>query len=106
MDVVIGGLVHRAGPERVRGWVSAVPCSCRAVCASPFLASVVIVYFLLEVQMILDGKLAGTLDAGEGCLQVFDDAPSDGVYPAALDTLRHMGAAIDTLAARSQRVAA
>jgi len=57
-------------------------------------------------QMILDRKLAGTLDAGAGCLDVFQDDPPDAVYPAALDTLKHMGAAIDTLAARSLRVAA
>ena len=57
-------------------------------------------------QMILDGKLAGTLDAGEGCLEVFQEAARGGVYASALDTLRHVGAAIDTLAARSQRVAA
>lgn len=57
-------------------------------------------------QMILDGKLAGTLDAGAGCLEVFDEAPGDAVYPAALETLSHLGAAIDTLAARSQKVMA
>lgn len=60
----------------------------------------------LGAQMILDGKLAGTLDAGEGCLEVFQEAAQGGVYASALDTLRHVGAAIDTLAARSQRVAA
>lgn len=57
-------------------------------------------------QMILDGKLAGTLDAGAGCLEVFDEAPGDAVYPAALETLSHLGAAIDTLSARSQKVMA
>ena len=58
------------------------------------------------MQMILDGKLAGTLDAGAGCLEVFDEPARDGVYPSALAALTHMGAAIDTLAARSQKVMA
>ncbi|KAG2431646.1 hypothetical protein HYH02_013223 [Chlamydomonas schloesseri] len=57
-------------------------------------------------QMILDGKLAGTLDAGAGCLEVFTPAPADGVYPAALDVLESLGRVVDTLFARSQRVVA
>lgn len=57
-------------------------------------------------QMILDGKLAGTLDAGAGCLDIFEDASTDSVYAAALDSLQHMGNAIDTLALRSQKVLA
>lgn len=56
--------------------------------------------------MILDGKLAGTLDAGAGCLEVFNDSGSAGVYPAVLASLTSMGEAIDTLAARSLRVTA
>ena len=56
--------------------------------------------------MILDGKLAGTLDAGAGCLEVFTPAPADAVYPAALDVLESLGRVVDTLFARSQRVVA
>ena len=56
--------------------------------------------------MILDGKLAGTLDAGSGCLEVFDEPPQDAVFPSALESLTHLGAAIDTLAIRSQKVMA
>lgn len=56
--------------------------------------------------MILDGKLAGTLDAGAGCLEVFDEPPRDAVFPSALEALSHLGAAIDTLSARSQKVMA
>ena len=55
------------------------------------------------LQMILDGKLEGTLDAGAGCLEVFEKAAADTVYPAALAALANMGAAIDTLSARSLR---
>ena len=60
----------------------------------------------LCLQMILDGKLAGTLDAGSGCLEVFDEPPADAVFPSALESLTHLGAAIDTLAVRSQKVMA
>jgi hypothetical protein len=59
-----------------------------------------------HLQMILDGKLAGTLDAGSGCLEVFDEPPQDAVFPSALESLTHLGAAIDTLAIRSQKVMA
>jgi 26S proteasome regulatory subunit N6 len=55
--------------------------------------------------MILDGKLAGTLDQGAGCLDVFEDAPADAVYPAALSTFDHVGRAIDNLIARSHKIA-
>lgn len=61
---------------------------------------------LCFLQMILDGKLAGTLDAGSGCLEVFDEPPQDAVFPSALESLTHLGAAIDTLALRSQKVMA
>ncbi len=55
--------------------------------------------------MILDGKLAGTLDQGAGCLDVFEDAPADAVYPAALVTFDHVGRAIDNLISRSHKIA-
>ena len=56
-------------------------------------------------QMILDQKFAGTLDQGAGCLEVFDDLPPDGVYPAALATFDNMGRVVDTLFQRSLKVA-
>ena len=61
--------------------------------------------FRCHVQMILDGKLAGTLDQGAGCLDVFEDAPADAVYPAALVTFDHVGRAIDNLISRSHKIA-
>lgn len=57
-------------------------------------------------QMILDGKLAGTLDAGAGCLEVFTNTATEGVYPAVLAALTNIGEAIDSLAIRSLKVAA
>ena len=56
--------------------------------------------------MILDGKLAGTLDQGAGCLDIFEDPAADKTYPSALSTIENMGNAIDTLVARSHKIAA
>jgi len=54
--------------------------------------------------MILDKKFDGTLDQGSGCLQVFDPATEDIVYPAALKTFDNMQRVVDTLFARSQKI--
>lgn len=58
----------------------------------------------MAAQMILDKKFAGTLDQGAGCLEVFEEAAADGVYPAALDTFSNMSRVVDTLFARSQNI--
>jgi 26S proteasome regulatory subunit N6 len=55
-------------------------------------------------QMILDKKFAGTLDQGAGCLEVFESAIPDAVYPAALDTFSNMSRVVDTLFLRSQKI--
>ena len=51
-------------------------------------------------QMILDHKLAGTLDQGFGTLEVYEVAGKDSLYPAALDTINNMGKVVDSLFAR------
>lgn len=56
-------------------------------------------------QMILDKKIAGTLDQGSGCLEVFDAVPTDPVYPTALDTFDALNRVVDTLAVRSHKIA-
>ena len=53
-------------------------------------------------QMILDKVLAGILDQGAGCLIVYDDAPPDATYAATLETLRHVGNVVDSLAAKAK----
>lgn len=46
----------------------------------------------------------GTLDQGNGTLEIFEEPPPDVIYPAALDTFGNMGRVIDNLFARSQKI--
>ena len=48
----------------------------------------------------------GTLDQGNGTLEVFEEPPPDVVYPAALATFDNMGRVVDNLFARSQKIIA
>ena len=45
-------------------------------------------------QMILDKKFKGILDAGAGCLIVYDDQTADETYDQALDTIGNMSKVI------------
>jgi 26S proteasome regulatory subunit N6 len=55
-------------------------------------------------QMILDKKFHGILDAGAGCLIVYEDAQADETYAQALDTLGNMGRVVDALYDKAQKL--
>ena len=57
-------------------------------------------------EMILDGALEATLDAGAGCLEVFEGDDSRGGYAAALEAVSGLGMAVDALFARSRKLSA
>jgi len=48
-------------------------------------------------QMILDKKFRGILDAGAGCLIVYDDQATDTTFDHALQSLSNMGRVVDAL---------
>lgn len=55
-------------------------------------------------RMILDGELRGTLDQGQGVLQVHGPQESEGVYKGILETLQSVRNAVDILHERSAKV--
>ncbi|KAL4433751.1 hypothetical protein ABPG75_000192 [Micractinium tetrahymenae] len=57
-------------------------------------------------QMILDKKLAGTLDQAVGTLEVFEEAAADAVYPGALETFDNLARVVESLTARSAKITA
>ena len=57
-------------------------------------------------EMILDGAVDATLDAGAGCLEVFEGDDARGGYAAALEAVEGLGAAVDALFARSRKLSA
>jgi len=56
--------------------------------------------------MILDKKFKGILDAGAGCLIVYDDQAADTTYDQALDTLNNMSKVVDALYVKANKIAA
>jgi len=57
-------------------------------------------------QMILDKKFRGILDAGAGCLIVYEDDASDSTFDHALEGLGNMGKVVDALHLKTAELAA
>jgi len=55
-------------------------------------------------QMILDKRFQGILDQGSGCLTLFHDPPTSGMYDASLDTIVSMGKIVDQLYNRAKQL--
>ncbi|KIM58597.1 hypothetical protein SCLCIDRAFT_1218561 [Scleroderma citrinum Foug A] len=56
-------------------------------------------------QMILDKVFYGVLDQGRGCLLVFDEPEVDDTYGAAIDTLGQVSKVVDSLYAKTVKIA-
>ncbi|SJL03867.1 probable 26S proteasome non-atpase regulatory subunit Rpn6 [Armillaria ostoyae] len=56
-------------------------------------------------QMILDKVFHGVLDQGRGCLLVFDEPQPDNMYVAAIDTLEQVGKVVESLYAKTVKIA-
>ena len=57
-------------------------------------------------QMILDGKLSGTLDAGTGCLELFEKPNKGPVFEDSLKVISNMGKVVESLFQRTKGLAA
>ncbi|KAF9010687.1 PCI domain-containing protein [Cyathus striatus] len=56
-------------------------------------------------QMILDKVFYGVLDQGRGCLLVFDEPEADNSYGAAIETLEQVGKVVQSLYAKTVKIA-
>ena len=56
--------------------------------------------------MILDKKFRGILDAGAGCLIVYDEDAPDDTYERALETLGNMSKVVDALYLKANQISA
>lgn len=56
-------------------------------------------------QMILDKVFHGVLDQGRGCLIVFDELEADNTYGAAIGTLEQVSKVVDSLYAKTVKIA-
>ncbi|KIO22311.1 hypothetical protein M407DRAFT_15709 [Tulasnella calospora MUT 4182] len=56
-------------------------------------------------QMILDKILLGVLDQGRGCLIIFDPQEKDALYGDAIKTIEQVGKVVDSLYAKTVRIA-
>lgn len=57
-------------------------------------------------QMILDKKFKGILDAGAGCLVVYDEESPDLIYEQSLETLGNMSKVVDALYVKANKITA
>ena len=55
-------------------------------------------------QMILDKKLHGILDQGEGVLMVFDEVVVDKTYEMALECIQNLSKIVDTLYQKAKKL--
>ncbi|KAI9068761.1 PCI-domain-containing protein [Trametes sanguinea] len=56
-------------------------------------------------QMILDKVFHGVLDQGRGCLLIFEQPEADRAYGSAIDTLEQVGKVVDSLYAKTVKLA-
>ncbi|KAF9476159.1 PCI-domain-containing protein [Pholiota conissans] len=56
-------------------------------------------------QMILDKVFYGVLDQGRGCLLVYDQPEADNTYGAAIETLAQVSKVVESLYAKTVRIA-
>jgi len=56
-------------------------------------------------QMILDKVLNGVLDQGRGCLILYTESEKDGTYSSAIDMLAQVGNVVDSLYAKTTKIA-
>jgi 26S proteasome regulatory subunit N6 len=57
-------------------------------------------------QMILDKKLNGILDQGNGCLILHDPSDKDAVYEASIETVATLGSVVDNLYSKARKISA
>jgi len=55
-------------------------------------------------QMILDKKLSGVLDQGQGLLVIFESNEEDKAYEAALGLIQNMGKVVDALYSKAKNL--
>jgi len=55
-------------------------------------------------QMILDRKLSGILDQGDGVLILYEPTTTDSTYEASLETIQNLGKVVDTLYQKAKKL--
>lgn len=54
--------------------------------------------------MILDKKLTGILDQGNGVLEVHDVEVTDATYAAAIEVIQHTGQVVEALGVKAKKL--